>query len=178
MNGTGFRGALLLVVVATTACTSDRGTAEQTPVAADPAAIRQPAPAHLRALTGMSHMPVPADRDAFRASVLRHYPQDLLRDGVSGDVLLDVSLDEHGAVRDVAPASPPRAMPGDVHRAVLIDHGPGTNSTTERELVTSYDPRFTDAAIAAVRETRFLPALRAGQPVPYTVRMTLRFSPP
>jgi outer membrane biosynthesis protein TonB len=140
--------------------------------------VRAPAPALLQKHFRISHMPRPADGSAFQAAMIRHYPADLLAHRVTGDVLLDVSLDEHGVVRHVAVATPPRTSAGKVHRALLVDRVPGANSTTTREYDPTYDPRFAPAALAAMRETRFLPALRGGRPVPFTFRMSLRFSPP
>jgi hypothetical protein len=37
------------------------------------------------------------------------------------------------------------------------------------------DPAFGPAAEGALMETRFTPAMRDGQPVPFTMRMTISF---
>ena len=158
-------------------CERGRDTRAGSPVADDAGAARHAASPHLRALTGVSHLPVPRDLDALNAAVRRHYPADLLTQRVGGDVLVDVAVDAEGLVQNVAVATPRAARPGDVHRAVVLEPVPGTNSTIERELTPRYDARFGPAAAAALRETRFLPALRDGRAVPYTLRMTLHFDP-
>jgi hypothetical protein len=168
---------VLIGVCAALGCESGRDPRAGSPVA-DAGSARHAASPHLRALTGVSHLPVPVDFQALNAAVSRHYPAELAAHRVAGDVLVDVTVDEHGQVQNVSVATPRPSSQGNVHRAVIVEHVPGTNSTIERELTPRYDPRFGPAAVAALRETPFLPALRDGRAVPYTLRMTLHFDPP
>jgi hypothetical protein len=61
---------------------------------------------------------------------------------------------------------------------VVLQKVPGTRQVVERELNATYDPAFGPAAQAALKEVRFLPAIRHGAPVPYTMRMTVEFTDP
>jgi hypothetical protein len=144
------------------------------------AAERRPVSEQLAKYTGLSHLPVEEDRAAFNASIRRHYPAEMLRAGRGGDVLVDVRMDESGRVLDVDVVEERRTTVGsaDEHRIVVVDKAPGSNTEVQREVRLNYDPdTFGPAAEAALREVRFRPALRDGKPVPYTLRMTVRFDP-
>jgi outer membrane biosynthesis protein TonB len=136
---------------------------------------RPPTSEQMRAATGLSHLPIPADQDAFNASMLRHYPPALLERKVGGAVLVDLDIDERGFVENVdvvnRPATPDVKM-------VLIDKDASTGAAVEREVELSYDPAFGPAAQAAMREVRFEPALKDGLAVPFKMRMTITFEPP
>jgi hypothetical protein len=166
-----------VVLAAAAAC--DR-PADDSSIAGGSAEGRRPASEQLAAATGLSHMPVPVNGPAFTAAIRRHYPPQMLRERRGGDVLVDVRLDESGRVLG-ATAVDNRAAVGNAAgrtRMVVIDRAPGSDLEVQREVPLNYDPqRFGAAAEAAVREVRFRPALRGGTPVPYTLRMTVRFSP-
>jgi hypothetical protein len=168
--------AALLIVAA--ACGSEGREIDPSAIASGgPAAERRPASEHLSSMTGLSHMPVPENGKAFDASIRRHYPAAMLRAGRSGDVLVDVRLDETGRVLD-ADAVMERKTSADEHRVVVVEKARGSNKEVEREVALNYDPEaFGAAAEAALREVRFRPALRNGKAVPYTMRMTVRFTP-
>jgi outer membrane biosynthesis protein TonB len=159
------------LAVALTACAGDDRASAGSSAARDrPAASDQ-----VRAATGLSHIPIPADQEAFNASMLRHYPPALLEKKVSGAVLVDLSIDEKGVVQNVDVVDRPPAP--DV-KLVLIDVDPRPGAPVEREVEPSYDPAFGPAARAAMREVRFEPAFKDGFAVPYKMRMTITFEPP
>jgi outer membrane biosynthesis protein TonB len=166
-----------VLAAATVAC--DRGGGDS-PIAGGSAAGRRPASEQLAAATGLSHMPVPENGPAFTAAIRRHYPPRMLRERRGGDVLVDVRLDASGRVLGATAVDNRAALgnPGGETRMVVIDKAPGSDLEVQREVQLNYDPqRFGAAAEAAVREVRFRPAMRDGKPVPYTLRMTVRFSP-
>ncbi len=142
-----------------------------------PARDRRPASAQARAATGLSHLPVPADRGAFDASLRRHYPAALLEKKVSGLVLVDLDIDEKGFVNKVDVVDRPARTPNVA--MVVIDKDPRTGVTVERAVMPPYNhSAFGNAARAAMREVRFEPALKDGQAVPFRMRMTISFEPP
>lgn len=133
-------------------------------------------PEALRAMTGLSRLPRPADAGAFAETVRRHYPANLRAAGIQGSVLVDVQIDEKGTVTAVEPVQRP---PADVHyRAVVVSRDPATGAEIQRPLDTAgggSDPAFEAAARAALREVRFTPAEKDGRPVPFVLRMTIQF---
>lgn len=134
----------------------------------------QPMSENLRALTGVDQLPRPADRTAFAESMARHTPPGLLR---SGSVLVDVGIDAEGRVRDVEPVTP--SAQGPTTRTVVVTRDRTTDRETQRTMDASdHEPTLGTAAGAALRDVRFTPAVRDGQPVPFTLRMTVRFTPP
>lgn len=137
----------------------------------------RPRPNALRAATGMDNIPLPLDREAFTATMRRHYPAALLAEGRSGAVLVDVSLDARGVVRCVEVVTP-RVSADTVVTKVLIETDPRTGKDVHRQVDTRYDAAFGPAARAALLETRFTPPMRDGKPVDATFRMTLGFDPP
>lgn len=160
--------ALLLLACALAACT---GESREAAVRDRPATSEQ-----VREATGLSHMPVPADEEAFTASMLRHYPPALLEKKVGGAVLVDLDIDEEGFVGKVDVVDRPATS--DV-KMILIDRDPRTGAAAEREYSPSYDAEaFGAAARAAMREVRFEPAIKEGFAVPYRMRMTITFEPP
>lgn len=133
------------------------------------AAGRRALSPEMRAHTGLSHLPEAADTEAFTASLRRHYPAQLRARGVSGATLVDVYVNAEGRVLDVDVVPRPATS---AHRALLQDGG------TSRVMDFTDRPEFGPAAQAAIRETRFLPGLKDGKPVPYKLRMTVLFTPP
>jgi outer membrane biosynthesis protein TonB len=127
-------------------------------------------PEQLRQMMGVDRLPVFADPDALRRSMARHYPAELRAAGIGGSVLADVVIDAAGGVESVAIV--PR--PAGIRATMVLQAGDGS----ERRLQPNDDPAFGPAAEAALKETRFTPAMRDGQPVPFTLRMTIRFDPP
>lgn len=156
-----------------TACTGDSGEqARATPIQPSPeAAGRRAASPEMRSRTGLSHLPAPTDERALAASLKRHYPASLREQRVAGSALVDVHVSSSGRVEAVDVVPRPSAADHPTHRAVLRD----PDGTTVLELADR--PEFGAAAQAALRETRFQPALKDGKPVPYTVRMTVEFNP-
>lgn len=126
--------------------------------------------------------PRPAGSQAENAAIQRrHYPQALLARGIGGSALVDVTVDERGVVRGVSLVDQGAAAggtPGARHRVVLRSRASGSGEVTEREVTTEHDnAAFGRAAVAAVREMRFEPAMRDGAPVAMTFRMTMAFTP-
>ena len=74
------------------------------------------------------------------------YPEQAYAEGRQGRVVLEVQLDETGRVKTLR---------------VVESSG--------------YDP-FDDSALATVRKWRFTPARRGDKPVPYTIRVPVRFA--
>lgn len=143
---------------------------------ADPrgGAVKQSmSPQALREVTGLSEFPRPRDKHALLAAVQRHYPPALRTHGGSGSVLVDVGLDELGNVVSVTGATPP----GGLHTHTMLVTRDRSGAETERPLVGHSDPALVPAAEAALREVSFTPAIRDGKAVPYTLRMTVRFTP-
>ena len=170
----GFRSAVFPALLLAGALAACGGDGLESTVAS--ARVRHPASRMVREMTGLSHLPIPADEKAFDASMRRHYPAALLEKRVRGAVLVDLDLDERGFVKDVVVVEPP-ASAGDVR--MLIDDRDVRNGTLYREVVPSYDAEaFGAAARAAMREVRFEPALKDGRPVPFRMRMTITFAPP
>lgn len=129
-----------------------------------------------------TRFPRPKNSQAELAAIQRrHYPQALLAKGIGGAALVDVTVDERGAVRGVAlvDAAPTAGVaPGVQHRVVLRSRPPGSSEVSEREVMPGHDnAAFGPAAVAAVREMRFEPATRDGAAVATTFRMTMAFTP-
>lgn len=127
--------------------------------------------------TGLSRLPTPAEPGALTAALRRHYPREFIGKRPRTAVLVDISVDERGRVRDVAVVDRPAGAPTTL-RAVLTDHDPRTGKDVTREFTTVYDAAFGPAAQEAISEVRFRPAIRQGRPVPFTLRMTVEFSSP
>lgn len=163
--------ALVLLAVAS-ACESDRAPSATT---ADAVEVRQPASDLARQASGLSHMPRPRNPEAFNRSLARHYPKEFIGVRPSTSVLVDVTLDENGFVKNVAVVDRPAVTNS---RVVLVDKGAAGRGHVLREDAAVYDASFGPAAIAAMKEIRFHPARRDGQAVPYTLRMSVEFTSP
>jgi outer membrane biosynthesis protein TonB len=124
----------------------------------------------LRRMMGVDRLPVFADAEALRRSMARHHPPDLRAAGIGGSVLADVHIDAEGGVASVTVV--PR--PAGIRAAMVLQRADGS----ERVLHPTDDPAFGPAAEAALMDTRFTPAMRDGQPVPFTMRMTISFDQP
>lgn len=175
--GLALASAAFLVV---TGCGDGAAEAERaSPLSASKSAAhdRRVASAQLQELTGLSHLPSPADEGAIGASLRRHYPRDLLAQRVRGSVLVDIRLDDRGIVQDVQ-AVQRASLPNPADEARMVVRERVNGEVVEREVSLNYDSRFGPAAEAALRNVRFLPALRDGRAVPFTLRMTVEFSPP
>jgi hypothetical protein len=94
---------LSCALVLAAACSDVPREAERdTPL--DPSAAvagRRPITPALRAHTGLSHLPEPADRAEFAARLQSHYPARFRAEEVSGTTLVDVHVDAQGRVGDV-----------------------------------------------------------------------------
>jgi outer membrane biosynthesis protein TonB len=121
-------------------------------------------------MTGVDRLPQVLDRAAFRAGIERAYPAELRAEGTSGSALVDVLVDEAGRVASVTPIDRAAGM-----RAVLILE---EEDGSQRRVTPEDHPAFQAAAVSALRDIGFSPAMRDGQPVPYTMRMTVTFDPP
>jgi hypothetical protein len=131
-------------------------------------------PDALRAMLGVSQVPRPADKAAFLAAVKQHCPPALRAEGRTGFVLLDVTIDEAGEVRkvDVVPA-PGAPIP----QAVIVRRDASGRDVQAPMPGGKSDPQLGPAADAALREVRFTPAVRDGLAVPFTLRMSIQFTP-
>lgn len=165
--------AILMIAAATSGCGTDRDAPAG---ATDAVALREAASDQASKASGLSHLPRPENFNALRRSLARNYPREFIGVRPSTSVLVDVMLDERGFVKDVAVVDRPAQMP-DVQVA-LIDKVPGSNLEVVREYPTTYDASFGPAAVAALKEVRFHPALRDGRPVPFTLRMSVEFTSP
>lgn len=161
--------AAFILVAGLSSC----GTGRDAPAtAAD--AVGTPASEQAQAATGLSHLPRPQDPEIFRQSLARHYPKEHAGVRPSTSVLVDVSLDANGRVQNVAVVDPPPATTASV---ALIESG-GKGEVQRAMPATVYDPAFGPAAAAALKEVRFHPARKNGQPVPFTMRMSVEFTSP
>lgn len=170
-----------LLSPALAACDGSAAGAARGPVAPGEAVALRPSSAMAQAQTGLSQLPRPRDVRAFNNSIDRHYPANLRAERRRGSVLVDITIDERGHVRDVRPVSEDEIanIPnGNAHRAVLLQEDPKTGVTTEVVMDTKQDLAFVPAARKALREVTFSPAVRNGEPVAYTLRMSIYFSPP
>ena len=127
-------------------------------------------PEQMRQITGVDQLPQVLDKAAFQASIERAYPGAMRAEGASGSALVDVLVDEAGRVASVTPINRPAGM-----RAVLILE---EEDGSQRRVTSKDHPAFQAAAVSALRDVQFSPAMRDGQPVPYTMRMTVTFDPP
>jgi len=92
-----------------------------------------------------------------------------------GSVLVDVDVDAEGGVTDVRTIERPPSTPGVTVRAIGVDADGGT-----RELPRAgpASPELARAVEEALRDTRFTPATRDGEPVPFPgFRMTVEVGP-
>jgi len=123
----------------------------------------------LRRTAGVDRLPEPADYAAMRASMRRHWPTDPRAEGAS--ITVDVSVDATGRVTSVQPFTPP-ANGGMPTRMVLRER-----DGSERMHEVRRDVGVAPAAEAVLRDVQFTPAMRGGEPVPHTFRMTISFTP-
>jgi outer membrane biosynthesis protein TonB len=126
-------------------------------------------PEQVRQMTGVDRLPHVLDQTAFAARIEGAYPAELRAEGVAGSALVDVLIDEGGRVASVIPIDRPAGM-----RALLILEG---EDGSQRRVTPEDHPAFQKAAASALRDVRFSPAIRDGQPVPFTMRMTVNFEP-
>lgn len=126
----------------------------------------------MQAHTGLSHLPEPANTAELATSLRRHYPAEFRQRRVSGSTLVDVHVDAQGRVREVDVVRRPQAPAGQNASALL------QGERGSRVLRLNDQPAFGAAAQAALRATRFHPALKDGTPVAHKLRMTVHFDPP
>ncbi|MBB4636986.1 hypothetical protein [Longimicrobium terrae] len=167
-----------MVAGAVAACDGRSGAGGREPVAITGKRVSVPASRALQRATGLTQIPRPRDPGQLTELLDQHYPRTLRDAGRVGAVLLDVRVDETGIVREALPVSPPPLPAGSRIRAVAQVTDPRTGRTVEEELPNDYDMAFAPAAQQALLASRFTPAIRDGQAVPYTVRMTVRFGQP
>lgn len=120
-------------------------------------------------MAGVDRLPAPADRAAMQASMRRHWPTDAHADGAS--VTLDVSVDETGQVTSVQRVN--SSANGGMPTRMILQERDGS----ERLHEVRRDPSVAPAAEAVLREIQFTPAMRDGEPVAHTFRMTISFTP-
>lgn len=126
-------------------------------------------PEQLRQMIGVDRLPMFENPDALREAMRRHYPAALQKAGIGGSALVEVHVAADGTVEgvDVVP------RPTEVQAAMVLLKADGTTRPVE----VNDDPVFGPVARAALMEMRFTPAMRDGQPVPFTLRMTISFDP-
>jgi len=135
--------------------------------------MHQVTPADLRQIAGVDVLPRILNAPELAESMKRHYPAALRGQGRAGSVLVDVSIDEQGSVTDVT------ALPAPTLQAHgLKGSRPDLASLPAEAATPSSTAQFGGAAKAALGTARFSPAQRDGKPVPFTLRMTVRFSDP
>ena len=161
---------LAVALALLTGCGDSEGTAQPTGADRQLVAEQRMTPEQLRRMTGVDRLPAPADRGAFVASISKHYPRAMRSAGVGGSALVDATIDATGSVSAVEVVQRPFSP----RTIVILRDADGT----ERRVAPQDDPLFGAAARAALREVRFTPAMRDGQPVEYTMRMTINFDPP
>lgn len=127
-------------------------------------------PEQIRQTTGVDRLPEVVDKAALRASIERNYPAQLRAEQASGSALVDVLVDADGTVASATAIHRPFG-----NRAVMILE---ETDGTQRRITPNDHPAFQAAAVSALREVRFSPAVRDGQAVPFTLRMTVTFDPP
>ena len=129
--------------------------------------------ADLRQIAGVDALPRLLNAPELAESMKRHYPAALRGQGAAGSVLVDISIDEQGRVTDVtalpAPALQARALKGSRPDHANVPAEAATPASTAQ---------FGGAARAALTAARFSPAQLDGKPVPFTLRMTVRFNDP
>ena len=154
------------------AACSDSGPGSRQPIDPDRSIVAEHTmtPEQMRELAGVDRLPEILDKNAFRASLERNYPSELRADAVSGSALIDVLVDERGRVESVTAISRPRGM----NTAMILEEKDGT----QRRVTPNDHPAFQAAAVKALHEVQFSPAIRDDQAVPYTLRMTVSFGPP
>lgn len=149
----------------------DAGSAEQ-PTTSDRRIVAEHrmTPGQVRQMTGVDRLPQVLDRAALQAGIERAYPAELRAAGASGSALVDVLVDESGRVASVTPI----ARPAGIRAVLILEEEDGS----QRRITPEEHPAFQAAAVSALRDIGFSPAMRDGQPVPYTMRMTVTFDPP
>lgn len=171
-------GTAFMLAGALAACDARSGAGGGEPVAIAGKSAPVPASRALQRATGLTQIPRPRDPGHLTELLDQHYPRPLRDAGRVGAVLLDVQVDETGMVRGAQPVTPPPLPAGSRIRAVAQVTDPRTGKMVEEELPNDYDMAFAPAAQKALLASRFTPAIRDGQAVPYTVRMTVRFGQP
>jgi len=136
------------------------------------AAVHQMTPAALRHIAGVDALPRLLNAPELAESMKRHYPAALRGQGTAGSVRVDVSIDEQGQVSDITVLPAPTLQ---AHG--LVGWRLDADSPLEAATPAS-TAQFGDAAKAALGTARFSPAQLDGKPVPFTLRMTVRFSDP
>jgi hypothetical protein len=92
-----------------------------------------------------------------------------------GSVLVDLDIDAEGRVTDVRTVDQPPSTPGVTVRAIGVD---ADGSTRELPRAGPASPELARAVEEALREARFTPATRDGEPVPFPgFRMTVEVGP-
>jgi hypothetical protein len=123
----------------------------------------------LRSTAGVDKLPEPADYAAMQASMQRHWPPQAGAAGAS--VTVDVSVDETGRVTAVQPFMPDNN--NGMSTRMMLRERDGSERMNEIRRDLSVAP----AAEAVLRDVQFTPAMRDGEPVPHTFRMTISFTP-
>jgi hypothetical protein len=124
-------------------------------------------PEQMRQISGVDRPPLVRNPAAFKARIQQAYPTD---QRAPGSALVDVRVDEAGHVASVTPID----RPAGARAELILEQRDGSQRP-----VALYDhPSFQAAAVRALRDVEFSPAVRDGLPVPFTLRMTVLFDPP
>jgi TonB family protein len=81
-------------------------------------------------------------------------------------------------IRRVEPEYPVEARTRHIQGSVILDVQIGSDGAVRNITVVNGDPVLGDAAVAAVRQWRYLPSSVAGRPVEMQTRITIRFTLP
>jgi hypothetical protein len=127
-------------------------------------------PQQVRQMTGVDRLPQVLDQSAFNARIEQAYPPELRAQRVAGSALVDVLVDEAGRAASVTPIH----RPANMRAALILEEADGS----QRRITPEDHPAFQAAAVSVLRDVGFSPAIRDGQPVPFTMRMTVTFGPP
>ncbi|HYR09915.1 MAG TPA: energy transducer TonB [Longimicrobium sp.] len=127
-------------------------------------------PEQVRQMTGVDRVPEVLDQSAFKTKIDRAYPAELRAQRVAGSALVDVLVDEAGRVASATPITRPAGMGA----TLILEEEDGS----QRRIAPMDHPAFQSAAVSALRDVEFSPAMRNGRPVPFTLRMTVTFDPP
>jgi hypothetical protein len=165
-------GAMLM----TSGCTSggDRMNRDDSgPTQPGGPAMHQLTAADLRQIAGVDVLPRLLNAPELAASMKRNYPANLRGTGTAGSVLVDVVIDDHGRVTGVSVLPAPQTEARAIRSADLEHAGQPMEAASEASTA-----RFGAAAAACLHAAQFSPARLDGKAVPFTMRMTVRFTDP
>jgi len=129
--------------------------------------------ADLRQIAGVDVLPRLLNAPELAASMKRNYPPNFRGTGAAGSVLVDVSIDERGTVTRVAVLPAPQTEARAFRSTNPQQAGQPMEAASEASTA-----QFGGAAAASLHAAHFSPAQLDGKAVPFTLRMTVRFTDP